>query len=58
MDPTKLTYKVFQSIIDLLQVNKFDDIGSFRQSGRMLVIRIYLLTLGLLLYIKYNKILL
>ena len=35
MDRTKLTDKVFLSIIDLFPVNKFDDIASWRQFGRI-----------------------
>ena len=35
MDPIKLTDKVFLSIIDLLPINKFYDIGSWRQFGRI-----------------------
>ena len=31
MDPIKLTDKIFLLIIDLLPVNKYDDIGSWRQ---------------------------
>ena len=35
MDPEKLTDEVFISIIDILPVNKFDDVGSWRQFGRI-----------------------
>ena len=38
MDPTKLIDKIFLSIIDLLPINKFDDIGSWRQFGRICLI--------------------
>ena len=35
MDPTKLIDTGFLSIIELLTVNKFDDIGSCRQFGKI-----------------------
>ena len=35
MDSIKLTDKIFLSIIDLLPVNKFDDIRSWRQFGKI-----------------------
>ena len=35
MDPIKLTDKIFLSKIDLLPANKFDDIGLWRQFGRI-----------------------